>query len=61
MLVLDEDEFAEHQVKYSYPADVIAASLDTTRQLKIALADSTEPFASVYLTYLAMVKNSEPA
>jgi protein associated with RNAse G/E len=57
VMLLDEDEFAEHQVKYGYPAEVIAASLDAANWLQVALADGTEPFASVYLSYLALVES----
>jgi protein associated with RNAse G/E len=53
--VLDEDEFAEHQVRYGYPADVIAQSVRAAAWLQVALADGTEPFATVYQNYLALV------
>jgi uncharacterized protein len=58
VVLLDEDEFAEHQVKYHYPDDVIAASLESAAWLQVALADGTEPFATVYRSYLAMVEKS---
>lgn len=55
IILLDEDEFAEHQVKYGYPADVIASSHQAAAWLQAALADGTEPFATVYHSYLAML------
>jgi uncharacterized protein len=51
----DEDEFAEHQRIYQYPADVIAEAERSARWLTAALADGREPFASCYRSYLAMV------
>lgn len=53
--LLDEDEFAEHQAAYGYPADVVSAAERTARWLQAALADGTEPFASAYRPYLALV------
>jgi hypothetical protein len=47
----DEDEFADHQVRYSYPAEVIAearAAADWVAA-KIAVA---EPFTTAYKPYL---------
>jgi hypothetical protein len=52
IFLVDEDEFAEHQVKYGYPADVIMQSQRSAAWLQQALADGTEPFASVYRAYL---------
>jgi uncharacterized protein len=53
VVLLDEDEFAEHQVRYGYPADVIAESERAAEWLKSALADDREPFARAYRSYLA--------
>lgn len=55
VIVLDEDEFAEHQVKFGYPAEIVAESRRTTMWLQAALADGTEPFATVYRSYLALL------
>ena len=60
VVLLDEDEFAEHQIRYGYPADVIAESRRAARWLEAALADGTEPFATVYRSYLALVGDGEP-
>jgi uncharacterized protein len=53
--IVDEDEFAEHQVKYGYPADVIAESQRAAAWLHGALSDNAEPFATVYQSYLALL------
>ncbi|MGH3647218.1 MAG: DUF402 domain-containing protein [Micromonosporaceae bacterium] len=50
--VLDEDEFAEHQLRYGYPDDVIARAEHTTLWLERALSGDTEPFASAYHRWL---------
>jgi protein associated with RNAse G/E len=55
VLVDDEDEFAEHQVKYGYPADVIATAQETCDRLVGAVA-TEEPFLSVYKTYLDKIR-----
>jgi len=49
--VLDEDEFALHQVTYSYPAEVIGAARASADWLAAALADR-EPFTSAYRRWL---------
>ena len=59
--LLDEDEFAEHQVRYGYPADVIREAEKSARWLQAALADGTEPFASTYRSYLALVSGDRRA
>jgi uncharacterized protein len=51
----DEDEFAEHQVRYGYPADVVAEAEASARWLHAAVTERREPFAAVYRSYLAMV------
>jgi protein associated with RNAse G/E len=53
--IVDEDEFADHQLKFGYPPDVIAESQRAAAWLKAALSDGTEPFGSVYLSYLALL------
>jgi uncharacterized protein len=42
--VLDEDEFAEHQVSYRYPPDVITDAEQTTAELVRLITARTEPF-----------------
>jgi len=51
----DEDEFAEHQVTFGYPDDVIAKATEVAAWLAGALADGTEPFASRYQEWLSKV------
>ena len=54
IVLLDEDEFAEHQLRYGYPAEVIAAAERTAAWLRTAL-DDREPFDHGYRAYLAAV------
>jgi protein associated with RNAse G/E len=51
----DEDEFASHQVKYGYPAEVIDEAERAAEWLRTALTQNSEPFATTYRSYLAMV------
>lgn len=51
----DEDEFAEHQVRYGYPADVVDNAERTCRDLYAAVAAGREPFADVGRSWLAKV------
>jgi uncharacterized protein len=53
--LLDEDEFAEHQLRYGYPADVIREARRSASWLQAALAGGAEPFASAYHSYLGLV------
>jgi hypothetical protein len=42
--VLDEDEFAEHQIRYGYPPEVIAEARATCDDLYARLSAATQPF-----------------
>ncbi|RAG85637.1 DUF402 domain-containing protein [Streptacidiphilus pinicola] len=53
--VVDEDEFAEHQVRYGYPPQVIGQAEGAAEWLSAALRDGVEPFGSRYRTWLAQV------
>jgi len=44
--VLDEDEFAVHQVRYGYPAEIIAQARATTDELVAQVSAGVEPFAT---------------
>jgi predicted RNA-binding protein associated with RNAse of E/G family len=44
VVVLDEDEFAEHQVRYGYPPDVVAAARATCDELSARLTAGVQPF-----------------
>jgi protein associated with RNAse G/E len=45
--VVDEDEFAEHQVRYGYPEDVVRRAREVADRLAATL-NHTEPFAGAY-------------
>jgi len=51
----DEDEFAEHRVRFGYPDAVVEPAWAAARWLLVALGDGTEPFASAYRKWLAAV------
>lgn len=53
--LLDEDEFAAHQVRYGYPAEVVAEARASADWLLGAVAGSVEPFGSVYHQWLRQV------
>ncbi len=55
VVLVDEDEFAEHQVRYGYPADVIGKAQQAAAFLQHAIAARAEPFASRYLTWLGQL------
>jgi predicted RNA-binding protein associated with RNAse of E/G family len=45
--VLDEDEFAEHQIKFDYPERLVDTARAVTAKLVLALEAGHEPFGSV--------------
>ena len=51
----DEDEFAEHRVRFGYPDDLVANAESTAKWLFGALGDGTEPFATAYRSWLKLV------
>ncbi len=52
----DEDEFAEHRLRFGYPDDAGRRAPRRPREwLYDALGDGTEPFASAYRKWLALV------
>lgn len=53
--LLDEDEFADHRQRFGYPDDVVASARAASAELLGALGDGTEPFASAYRKWLALV------
>ena len=53
--MLDEDEFALHQVQYGYPPDVVSSALATAEWLKGAVTERREPFGDAYQSWLAQV------
>lgn len=52
---LDEDEFAEHQDQFGYPAEVVRQATAASLWLLDALGDGSEPFASGFRPWLAQV------
>ncbi|WP_458085334.1 DUF402 domain-containing protein [Streptomyces malaysiensis] len=59
-LLVDQDEFAEHQVRYGYPADVIAEAEAAGRWLMDAVDGRAEPFGNAFEPWLGMVDGERP-
>jgi len=55
VLVVDQDEFAEHQIRYAYPAEVVRQAELATAWLADAISARNEPFAAQYLAWLDTV------
>ncbi len=55
-ILVDEDEFAEHQVDYGYPDEVIRSAQDAADWLMTAVAEGTGPFGGAHLRWLALVE-----
>lgn len=55
VFLADEDEFAVHQVRYAYPADVVAEAQASADWLMSAVGDRLEPFGSAYHEWLKLV------
>jgi hypothetical protein len=54
--VLDEDEFAEHQVQLGYPAELITQARQTCDSLAGAVLSRTEPFGQAGAEWLARAR-----
>ena len=54
--VLDEDEFAEHQVRLGYPAEVISQARQTCDWLVEAVSSRAEPFGQAGPRWLARAR-----
>ena len=54
--VLDEDEFAEHQVELSYPAELIDQARATCDWLVSAVSARREPFGQAGAAWLARAR-----
>lgn len=52
--LLDEDEFAEHRLRYAYPDDVVVEAERAAAGLVDALRDGVEPFGAGYRSWLAL-------
>jgi protein associated with RNAse G/E len=55
---LDEDEFVAHRTVFGYPDQVVVEAMKASHWLAEALSNGTEPFASAFEPWLALV--SEP-
>ncbi|MFE2936917.1 hypothetical protein [Streptomyces sp. NPDC059278] len=55
IFVDDQDEFADHQVRYSYPPDVIARAAASADWLQAALRTDAEPFRSHFRSWLGKI------
>jgi uncharacterized protein len=55
VLLLDEDEFADHQVRYGYPTEVISQAEQAAAWLLDAVRARVEPFGTGYLRWLDMI------
>jgi protein associated with RNAse G/E len=53
--LVDEDEFAEHQVRYGYPAEVTTAAQSSADWLLDAVGRGTGPFGGAHHEWLATV------
>jgi uncharacterized protein len=58
VLLLDEDEFADHQVQYGYPADVIRQAEQAAGWLLAAVRARTEPFGTGYRRWLDLMSGN---
>jgi hypothetical protein len=56
VILLDEDEFAEHQVRYGYPAGVISEAERAAAWLLDAISAKEEPFGAAFRGWLEMVE-----
>jgi uncharacterized protein len=55
VLLVDDDEFAEHQVRFSYPPDTISQAEQAAAWLLDAVTNGTEPFGSEYRAWLSKI------
>jgi protein associated with RNAse G/E len=56
--VLDEDEFAEHQIELGYPAELIAGARTSCDWLVGAVSARAEPFGQASGPWLARARRS---
>ncbi len=57
--VLDEDEFAEHQVQLAYPAELIRQARQTCDWLVGAVSSRAEPFGQAGTGWLARARRTD--
>ena len=51
----DEDEFADHRVRWSYPDDVVERALESCRRVEAAVRAHEPPFDDTHLAWLALL------
>jgi len=51
VLLDDEDEFAQHQIEFGYPEDVVAHALTTAEYLMDAVRERREPFGAASVSW----------
>ncbi len=51
---LDEDEFAEHQVRFRYPRRLVDGARAAATQAAVLLREGTEPFGTTFERWLAV-------
>ena len=56
----DEDEFADHRVRFGYPADVVAAAVATAERVHAAVTEGRAPFDGVAERWLARLGDRPP-
>ncbi len=56
VLLDDEDEFAVHQVRYGYPAELISQAQQAAAWLLAAVSAGAEPFATACQAWLEQVR-----
>ncbi|MFB9237318.1 DUF402 domain-containing protein [Plantactinospora siamensis] len=56
----DDDEFAEHQIRYGYPAEVVAQASAAADWLMAAVSAAAEPFGGAHRRWLARVAPAGP-
>jgi len=56
VVVVDQDEFAEHQIRYAYPAEVIEGAQKATDWLVETITADQEPFARDYLAWFEQIR-----
>ncbi|HEY0531876.1 MAG TPA: DUF402 domain-containing protein [Actinoplanes sp.] len=53
VLLVDEDEFAEHRIRYAYPAEVVSRAQATAADLVARVTAGAEPFGRAGSGWLA--------
>ncbi|HEY3867398.1 MAG TPA: DUF402 domain-containing protein [Actinocrinis sp.] len=60
-ILVDEDEFAEHQLKYGYPPEVITRAEESARWLMAAVTGRAGPFGGAHEKWLALAEAASGA